>query len=816
MSTKRPSSLPARRLLPMAALLLAGGCRRPAPEPLALRLVDLFDRQKVAAVRPVTPPAAPMSEWRFAGTQTGPAGPTGPAGGAPDPTLGWQAGPGVAGLAVRDGRLTGRSTSDFPVLHCERTAGLDLDDVLHAVEIRLRASAGTNLSVQIARPGPLDLAKAVATGRSFPWRITTPIVAGPEAHTYVLSAASNPFPISAAMARHILVRPTDAAGATFEIETVRLIFEKGFLASIPSGVSWQGLGEIYRESLVTHAPEAVRLSLEVPHGAWLDLSVGTPESGPIRFQVEAREGGGPSRSLLDHAVQKPHRWEAVPVDLAAYGGKRVTLILSLQAGRPGALGLWGAPVVRRRLMAESSGPLAERRPRGVILILTDTLRRDHLELYGYGRPTAPNLARLARGGAVFRDCQAEATWTKVAAPSILTSLYPPSHGVKDFEDRLPNSAVTLAEAYRGAGFATLSLSSVIFTGRFSNLHQGFEELHESTSLASHGSSKTAHELVDRLIAWLEEHRDSPFFVLLHVTDPHDPYEPAAPYDRLWVDPARKAEHERRQEQVQPHIADPLLRAYAMPSRDEVAATGLDPEAYISVDRDWYDGAIRGMDDALGRLDGALRRLGLDRDVLLAAVADHGEEFFDHGHMFHGQSVYGELTNVPLIFWGAGVKPGTSIGETVQTVDVMPTLLDLAGVPVPREAQGHSLASWLAGRGGERRARPAFSIKAATRDIFGPPPRDTESLAVVADTWKLVHNAKRPPGRPEYELFDHRRDPLDQRDLAAQHPEVVKRLAGTLDGWWRKVSAARLPPDSEAVKRLSSEELERLRSLGYIR
>src|SRR5436305_6172731 len=562
MSTRRPSSPRARQLLPVAALLLAGlagSCNRPAPEPPAIRRVDLFDRQKVAAPRPVPPPAAPMSAC-------------------------WQAGPGVADLAVRDGHLAGRSTTDFPVLHCERTAGLDLDDVLHSVEIRLRASAGANLAVQIARPGTLDLAQAVEAGRGFPWRITTPIVAGPEAHTYVLSAAGNPFPISAAMAGHILVRPTDAAGAAFEIESVRLIFEKDFLAGIPSGVSWQGLGEIYRESLVTHAPEEVRLSLDVPHHAWLDLAVGTLEStlesGPVSFRVEAREGDGPPRSLLDHAVRKPHQWEAAPVDLAAWGGKRVTLTLSLRAGRPGALGLWGAPVVRRRLTAEAAGPPAERRPRGVILILTDTLRRDHLEVYGYGRPTAPNLARLARSGAVFRDCQAEATWTKVAAPRMLTSLYPPTHGVKDFEDRLPNSAVTLAEAYRGAGFATLSLSSVIFTGRFSNLHQGFEELHESTSLASRTSSKTAHELVDRLIPWLEQHRDTAFFLLLHVTDPHDPYEPAAPWDRLWVDPARKAEHERQQKQVQPHIADPLLQAYAMPSRDEVAAAGLDPHAYI--------------------------------------------------------------------------------------------------------------------------------------------------------------------------------------------------------------------------------------------
>jgi arylsulfatase A-like enzyme len=204
--------------------------------------------------------------------------------------------------------------------------------------------------------------------------------------------------------------------------------------------------------------------------------------------------------------------------------------------------------------------------------------------------------------------------------------------------------------------------------------------------------------------------------------------------------------------------------------------------------------------------------------VVALAADHGEEFFDHGHMFHGQTVYGELSNVPLIFWGPGrVPPGVVVPDTVQGIDLMPTLLELSGWPIRAGVQGRSLKPYLAA-GAERpavAARPAFTVKAATRDVFGPVPRDTESYAVVSGGWKLVHNVKRPAGAPELELYDHTRDPLDQTDVAAGHPDVVAGLSRLLADWRRKAESQRLPSDAEAARGLSNEELERLRSLGYI-
>ncbi|HET6371841.1 MAG TPA: sulfatase, partial [Candidatus Polarisedimenticolia bacterium] len=499
---------------------------------------------------------------------------------------------------------------------------------------------------------------------------------------------------------------------------------------------------------------------------------------------------------------------------------RVLLSLSLTAAEPGIIGFWGAPAVRSHHpsspAASSDGP-PKNPPRGVIVIWADTLRKDHLSVYGHERPTSPVLDRMAAEGALFTDCVAQATWTKVATPSLMTSLYPATHGVTDFSDRLPAAATTMAEVYRDAGYATFSLSSIPFTGKFTNLHQGFEVVHESSSLPDQRSSKTAREYVDRLLPWLETHRDVPFFVFLHVSDPHDPFKPYPPYDALWADPSKAAEHEHQLEQVRKVIEAPLLKMFGMPTRAELVRAGLDADEYVSRDRDWYDGSIRAMDTEIGRVIERLRTLGIEKDTLVVFTGDHGEEFLEHGRTFHGQSVYGELTNVPLILWGPGrVQAGTKVDQTVQTIDLMPTLLDLSGLDSPSGIQGHSLTGLLAG--GKTEARAACSQKAQTFEVGGgPPPNETESFAVVLDGWKLVHHTKRLSGdrTPEFELFDTRSDPLNATDKAAEHPEIVGKLAPRLRQWLDTARAARLPSDADAAQGLSDEEMERLRSLGYI-
>jgi arylsulfatase A-like enzyme len=408
----------------------------------------------------------------------------------------------------------------------------------------------------------------------------------------------------------------------------------------------------------------------------------------------------------------------------------------------------------------------------------------------------------------------------------MTSLYPTTHGVHQIPDRLPASGTTIAEVFRQAGYATASFSSVAFTGQFTNLHQGFEEVHESESTVGRAGprgAKTAREYVDRLVEWLEDHRDVPSFVYLHFFDPHSPYEPNRPYDTMWADPKGRDAYVRQLEHLKKFIKDAFMAQRGMATREELVAGGVDADAFVRFSKDWYDGSIRGMDTEVGRLVERLEGLGLRDRSLLAFYADHGEEFHEDGNMWHGRTVYGEMMRVPLILWGPGHVPkGLKVEEPVQLIDVTPTLLEVSGLAIPKEAQGQSLRPLLtpgngqgavAAKGGWKR-RPLVSEK----QPFGPKefPTASESYAIVEGSWKLIHNVVRPPEKPEFELYDFYNDEHDQKDLAAQNPEVVSRLSKMLEGWKRMATQAQLKSDTEANKGLTAEQLERLRSLGYVK
>ena len=704
----------------LAAGALSAACRQPPPPTAGtIRLVDIH-RPGPAAPAAASSPA--RTEWRFERKDHR-----------------WTALDGIAALTVRDGRLTGRATTAVPILHYTGDVAGERREPVHAIELRMRVSAGSTAAIEL-EGGGLEREQAIDIVRNLPLDFVTPLTPGPDVQTYTLRTQLS---IVAGDARHLFVRPTDAPGATFEIESIRLVTRSEHLETVPSGVAWQGLSEVYKETIVVRAPETQRYEVTLPERPLLDLAVGTIEEGPIRFRVAVEPEGGEARAVFERTITRPHRWDPAAVDLAPWAGKKVALTLTAEGDRPGAVAFWGAPAVRSRV--EGAG----RRPQGVVLVMVDTLRRDHIGAYGYPRPTTPSIDRLAREGAIFRDCVGQATWTKVAAPSLLTSLYPSAHTVADFPDRLPSAANTLAEAYRAAGYATLSLSSILFTGRFSNLHQGFEEVHEDSSLTDRGSTKTSREYVDRLLPWLEAHRDVPFFVFLHVADPHDPYKPLPPYDTMWADASRTEAHERRVAEVRKRIADPLLRnmGVGMPTREDLVRAAVDPEDYIGHERDWYDGSIRGLDAEIGRLVERLRALGLDRRTLVAFTADHGEEFLEHGRMLHGQSVYGELTRVPLVFYGGGVpRPGLVIDEPVRSIDLMPTLLHLFDLRAPAHLQGQSLvpllraAAGMESPGDDWVRRPIVSQKVATEDErMSPPPRKVGKTAISDGRWKLVHN-----------------------------------------------------------------------------
>ena len=258
-----------------------------------------------------------------------------------------------------------------------------------------------------------------------------------------------------------------------------------------------------------------------------------------------------------------------------------------------------------------------------------------------------------------------------------------------------------------------------------------------------------------------------------------------------------------------------MKQQKLPSREELEAAAIDPERFVEREHDWYDGSIRALDTELGRLLEAIDELGLAEETLIAFTADHGEEFLEHGRHWHGNNVYGEMTNVPLVLWAPGRIPaGTVVTETVQSIDLMPTLVELSGLEIPEAAQGQSLAPLLTGDRERFRSRPAFS----ERFRFNDDRPSANSIAVVAEGFKLVHNLDIPkdqPDFPEWELFDHQKDPLNLVNIAGEHPEVVERLSRILEDWYKFAQAAKLPSDEGVIETLNPEGLERLRSLGYV-
>lgn len=732
------------------------------------------------------------TEWRF---ESGDAG--------------WKSLRAVTALEVRDGQLRGRATDRFPMLVVEKPSDLHEDDLLHGVEVRIWASGGANVSLYATSRREPAVGALLRDARSGNWDMTSPMLPSDEPQTYTMTTSRS---IPASSIRHVVLRPTDEAGAEFAVESVRLIFRREYLAAIPSGVSWQGLSEIYRETIVTRAPETARFELTLPENPWLDLAVGTIEDEPVRFRVAVDD-----TILEEHEVTRAREWEVTPVDLGEYGGQSVTLSLSLESDTPGALGFWGAPAVRSRGAVPAHADGVDP-PQGVLYILCDSLRRDHLEVYGYERSTAPTVAQMAASGTLFLDSQAQADWTKASVPANLTSRYQSANGIVSIPDRVPSAAVTIAEVYRAAGYATWASAGNDFAGKLSNLHQGVEVLHEPGSVElprGLGTSKNARTYVDRLLPWLELHQDTPFFVYLHFLDPHPPFETYAPYDTHWADPSWRDEHYAEMDRVRRHMPARAgwRRRLALATAEELDRAGIDKERFVEREKDWYDGSIRAMDAEIAKVFAKLDELGLNERVVVSFISDHGEEFLDHGMHFNGNNLYGENTNVPLVLWGPGRIPeGKTVAETVQSIDLAPTLIELSGLEVPETMMGQSLVPLLKD-GDWRRRRPVVSERNHATWIND---NTANGTAIVWDGWKLIHNdSDRPPGHPEYELFHHDEDPWSLHDVADEHPEKVEELAELLESWRRWVESEQLPTDAELTESVSGEELERLRSLGYV-
>jgi arylsulfatase A-like enzyme len=424
-------------------------------------------------------------------------------------------------------------------------------------------------------------------------------------------------------------------------------------------------------------------------------------------------------------------------------------------------------------------------PINVLFVTIDTLRADHCSVSGYARDTTPRLAALAGEGIRAELAYAPTATTGPSHASMFTALYPIAHGVVKNGLVLEEEFGTLAEALRDRGYATAGVvSSFVLDARF-GFAQGFDawdaefepgsgsierEVMEGHEIEG-GFDRRADATTVRARAVLEglAREGRPFLLFVHYFDPHAPYAPPEPWASRFASGA----------------VDEQTRAI-----------------------DAYDGEIAFADDELGKLLDALRDLGLARDTLVVVTSDHGEGLMQHGHMAHGVHLYEEAVRVPLLFRLPGRIPaGGTLGGPVELVDLLPTVLALAGHEVAEGLHGRSLAQALAAGGGA--LDPERPVHLHRRHYLARTIGDIrvagEKFGVRVGPWKYIE------GEIEgtRELFDLVADPGERTNLAETRAELVTGFSERIRAW-RTAYGRDVPIES-----LSPEDRERLRALGYV-
>lgn len=481
-----------------------------------------------------------------------------------------------------------------------------------------------------------------------------------------------------------------------------------------------------------------------------------------------------------------------------------------------ALALLSLATAGFRVPADIPGGRVEADATSVLLVTIDTCRVDRIGAYGYAPARTENLDRLAHSGVIFRRAVTQSPWTTPSHVSILTGLLPTHHGVRVNSMRLASGIPTLADRLRSRGYVTGAfVSGWPLEGDRSGLRKRFhhydDDVRDFTALPWHAYRLTllrplsrwlegagirmkrpdrdATRVTDAASGWLARNGGRPFFAWVHYYDPHLPYEPPA---ELLDEAAR-------------HYRGPATGAWYSLDAAARAAVVNDPRAMAQMSA-LYDAEIAHVDHELGRLLAQARRAAPGGRLLVVVTADHGESFGEHGVMF-ARDVYEPTSRVPLIWAPSSGVPKlvNSIEGTVRLIDIAPSILDWLGVAPASGLDGQSFVPLLRGAPPDSRTALTMMFREARED-------SPVSLAVRGGGWKLIHREPGWRGREHWrprvlELYDLRRDPGERNDLASQAPERIDALEALL--------APHLPGSSELRLDLDPQELERLRSLGYM-
>lgn len=420
-----------------------------------------------------------------------------------------------------------------------------------------------------------------------------------------------------------------------------------------------------------------------------------------------------------------------------------------------AFALLAAALATGHLSCSGAGPehsLAA--TRGYLLISIDTLRADHLGCYGYSRDTSPFIDSLAARGALFENAYVQLPGTLPSHMSIFTGLFPEQHGVFPPAGVLSPEIETLPEAFRRSGFRTAGHTEGGYVHGGYGFARGFDEFDHAAKKIESDIERTLSRGLDFLRRLSGEDR---FFLFLHSYVVHDPYFPPKEYlDRFWQQP-------------KPDVFAPTGPNLAAVNREERA---LPPDA-LEFFRASYDGSISYMDDVLRGFFEELERLGLLEQITVIITSDHGEEFLEHGKLVHEQ-IYPESLHVPLVVLHPALAEPRRISTVVQSVDIAPTLYDIAAIEPRTPVSGRSLGPLLAGS--EENGSEAFAVGI-----------DTRHRALIQRQGESLHELilSLPPGSESGAIWVSRYQTFDtfggELELEARSFYAPRQLALEVDG-----------------------------------
>jgi len=596
-----------------------------------------------------------------------------------------------------------------------------------------------------------------------------------------------------------------------DLLSVSVIPKAATYARSKTGTSVESWGEGGRRALYSHVPGKVEYRVRIPENGRLDVGLGLLKKAmPVRFKVSLRlkSSHAQPKSLLDevYSGEKPRLRRTV--DLSPWAGKAINLALETEADRTGNVAFWAAPTISGKRMTPKPN---------VIFYVIDGAAADFMSVYGYNRRTTPHLERLAAEGAVFENAYSNSPWTKSSVPTFMTSLHSSVlGGYLNVTDPLPEQAVTMAERMHNAGYITEILTSNPYCGRASSLDRGVDFVIDTQPQGEEMASSFLHREFWRS---REECPGEPYWVHFQPTDAHMPWKPVAPFAGLFASVEDREDYAEMRKKIQGNVGE---------SWEEILAkAGIDPVRYLEVVRKLYDESMAHQDDTIGRLVERLKERGDWENSLFIVASDHGSDaagvpLLDPRRPDYRRPLLAsQSAHVPLVFvWPGKIAPGQRFRQPVSLIDLLPTILELAGLPLPETAQGQSLAPLLLGK-------PGWAPRPVVFDqFFREGPYLYGSIEVIDGRWgaslrvdprpddrKQAIELRRPAPLLIYDVWE---DPEAFKSLHEERPDLVEKYTKMLDQVWKEHRELAMMFSRAGEVPLTHDQIETLRSLGYIR